>query len=95
MSYFLPFEPFFSKCTFLRLRHFVLPISYPINSIFSLAVRICKIHVFDEAFLPLNNRCCDNSLKVVKVFSKTNNGFTFNKTSRFSKKTVNVLMKNQ
>lgn len=43
-------ELFSSKCTFLRLRHVVSPSSYPINSIFSMVVRICKIHALDKAF---------------------------------------------
>ena len=46
---FLIYE-FFSKCAFLRLRHFVSPTIYPINSIFSVALCICQIHVFDEVF---------------------------------------------
>ena len=33
---------FFSKCTFLRLRHFISPSTYPINSIFLLVVCIFK-----------------------------------------------------
>ena len=41
---------FFSKCTYLWLRHFTSPSTCPINSIFSGAVRIYKIHVFDETF---------------------------------------------
>ena len=54
-----------------------------------------RIHVFDEAFLLLRNYFYDNSLKVTNVSSKTNKGLTFHKTSRFPKKTVNLLMKNQ
>ena len=42
---------FSSKCTFLRLRLFISPRSYLINSIFRVVVCIYKNHVFDEAFL--------------------------------------------
>ena len=45
----LNFEPFISKCIFLRLRHFFSPSAYPINSI----LPVYKIHDFDEAFLLL------------------------------------------
>ena len=45
----LTFEPFISKCIFLRLRHFFSPSAYPINSI----LPVYKIHDFDEAFLLL------------------------------------------
>ena len=39
---------FFSKYTFLRLQSFILAsIKYSINSIFSVVVCICKIHVFN------------------------------------------------
>ena len=44
---------FFSKCTFLRLQHFICPSTYPINSIFSVVVCIYKIRVFDEVFFLL------------------------------------------
>ena len=44
---------FFSKCKFLKLRHFISPTTYPVNSIFSGVVFIFKIHVFDEAFFLL------------------------------------------
>ena len=49
LLYFLTFG-FFSKCTFLRLWHFISPSFYPINSIFSVAVCIYKTHVSDQAF---------------------------------------------
>ena len=49
---FLTFE-FFSKCTFLRLRHFISCSTYPFNSFFSEVVWIYKNHVFDEAFFLL------------------------------------------
>ena len=55
----------------------------------------CRIHVLDEALLLLRNYCRDNSLKVTNVSSKTTKGLTFHKTSRFPKKTVNLLLKNQ
>ena len=41
---------FFSKCIFFRLRDFVSPSTYPINSIFSVVVCIYKNHDFDEVF---------------------------------------------
>ena len=45
---------FYSKCTFLRLQHFISPSAYPINSFFfSVVVCIYKNHVFDETFFLL------------------------------------------
>ena len=49
---FLIFSSFFSKCTFLKLRHFISLRTFVINSIFSVVVCISKILVlFFEAFL--------------------------------------------
>ena len=45
----LTFEPFISKCIFLRLRHFFSPSAYPISSI----LPVYKILDFDEAFFHL------------------------------------------
>ena len=56
LFYFLIFGHFFTRCTFLRLWHFFLPSGYPINAIFSVAVHIYKIHVFDEPFFLLTIR---------------------------------------
>ena len=35
---FLPWTPSFSKCTFSRLQHFILPCTDPVNPIFSVLV---------------------------------------------------------
>ena len=39
-----------AKYTVLRLRQFFSPSTYPINSIFTVAVRIYKIYVFNEVY---------------------------------------------
>ena len=41
---------FFSKCTFLKLKHYILSSTSWSSQFFSLIVCIHKIHVFDEAF---------------------------------------------
>ena len=52
-TFLLIFGNFFSKCTFLRSWHFFLA-QWSLNQLnFLVAVRIYKIHVFDEVFLPL------------------------------------------
>ena len=43
----------FTNCVFLRLQHCILLITYPTNSVFSMVVCICKIHIFDQAFFLL------------------------------------------
>ena len=47
---------FSSKFFFLRLQHFFLSNTYPVNSS---VVQVYKVHVFDEAFFPLSNDCYD------------------------------------
>ena len=69
LCFFLTSGLFFSKCTYLWLRHFTSPSTCPINSIFSEAVRIYKIHVFDETFsLLLRNHCYDDWKSVFFLF---------------------------
>ena len=58
--FFLSFELFFTKCTFLKLQHFFSPSAYRANWILSMIVWMYKIHVFDEVFFSLCNCCYDN-----------------------------------
>ena len=47
---------FKSWALFLNMYNYFSPSDYLINSVFSVAVRIYKIHVFDEAFFFLTIR---------------------------------------
>ena len=42
---FLSFWPYFSKCTFLRLQHFFLPNTYPVNLILSFYLNFILIFI--------------------------------------------------
>ena len=60
-SFFIFFGPFFSKYTYLKLEHFLLPSTYPINSIFFRGI-VCFLEVMFLvkqflAFAPTISRC--------------------------------------
>ena len=75
VMFFLLFGLFFSKCTFLRLQSFIsLSIKYPINPIFSVVVRICKIHIFpleaffiDHCLLPISIATVRETNSLIKI----------------------------
>ena len=75
---FLTFWVFFLKCTFLRLQSFISPsIKYTINSVFSVVVCSCKIHVFKEAFFFLKHfsliiKKCVLPISMATVVKETN-----------------------
>ena len=53
---------YYQRMTGISKNHinFVSPGAYPINSIFSVLFCFYNIHVFNEAFFPLNDHCYDN-----------------------------------
>ena len=52
---FLTFGSFYWKCTFLRQQHFLLPCTFPVNSVLSVVVQIPEIRVFNELYIPFYN----------------------------------------
>ena len=70
---------FSQKHMFLRIQYFFLFGTQPVNSIFSVVVQICKIHVISEAYIfPLCNHSCEKWESVLAMALVSNEESSFN-----------------